>query len=390
MASAIVVGAGIFGASLAHRLAGEGWEVLLVDRDEPGHPRAESGGESRLIRSSHGADAWYARSARRARELWRALEEETGRELLVEAGLVWLAHREDGWEADSERVLRAEGIPVERLAPDSLHELFPSIRTDDLAFALHEPEAGILRARDCTRALAEAAVARGARLELGEAAVPDGRAVAVGGRRLEADLVVWSCGAWLARLFPQLVTLRITEQGLFFAAAPPEWSTPPLPGFVDYDGAAYGLGALDGHGVKIGSDLDGSDFEPDAWPRTPPAASERVAREVLRARFPALAEALFVESASCHYSLTADTHFIAAPHPEHDSVWIVGGGSGHGFKHGPAFAELLLDQIEGRTEPDPRFALGARLVDRSLRTAGSGGPRGMKSTVHSPQSTEMA
>jgi sarcosine oxidase len=378
VASAIVVGAGIFGASLGHRLAGDGWDVLLVDRDEPGHARAESGGESRLIRCSHGADAWYARSARRARDLWRELEEETGRELLVEAGIAWFAHRDDGWEADSERVLRGEGIPVERLAPERLPELFPSVRTDDLAFALFEPQAGVLRARDCTRALADAALTRGARLELGEPAAPDGAAVVVGGRRLEADLVVWACGAWLARLFPELVQLRVTEQGLFFVEAPPEWSTPPIPGFVDYDGAAYGLGALDGHGVKIGSDLDGAAFDPDSWPRTPPAASEPLARTALRSRFPALAELPFSEGASCHYSLTADTHFIAAPHPEHDSVWIVGGGSGHGFKHGPAFAELLVEQIEGRAEPDPRFALSERRADRSLRTAGAGGgPRGM-------------
>ena len=164
MASAIVVGAGIFGASLAHRLAGEGWDVLLLDRDEPGHGRAESGGESRLQRCSHGPDAWYARSARRARQLWRELEQETGSELLVQCGLVWFAHREDGWEAASERVLRAEGIPVERvLAPESRPRSSRGIHTDDLTFALHEPQAGVLRARECTRALVAAATARGAR-----------------------------------------------------------------------------------------------------------------------------------------------------------------------------------------------------------------------------------
>jgi sarcosine oxidase len=365
--SAIVVGAGVFGASLAHRLSGAGWDVLLVDREEPGSPRAESAGESRLIRYAHGVDAWYARSARRARELWRELEDETGRSLLVEAGLVWLAHVEGGWESESERVLRAAGIPVERVDPG---ELYPSIATDDLAFGLLEPEAGALRAREAARALVDAAVARGARLEVGEAAQPAGAGVLLGGRRREADLVVWACGAWLARLFPGLVDLRVTQQALFFVDVPPAWSTPPLPAFVDYDGAAYGLGALDGNGLKVGSDFDGPDYDPDTWPRTAPGESERRAREFLRRRFPALADTPFAASSNCHYSLTTDTHFIAAPHPEHDRVWIVGGGSGHGFKHGPAFAELLLAQIEGRRPPDPRFALGPREPDRSLRTAG--------------------
>jgi glycine/D-amino acid oxidase-like deaminating enzyme len=365
--SAIVVGAGVFGASLAHRLAGDGWEVTLVERDQPGCERAESGGESRLIRCAHGVDSWYARSARRARQLWRELETETGRSLLVECGLVWLAHREEGWETESERVLLAEGIPVERVDPAAL---FPDIHTDDLAFALLEPEAGVLRACECTRALADAAVARGARLELGEAARPDGASVLIGDRRLDADMVVWACGAWLASLFPELVQLRVTEQALFFVDVPPQWASPPLPAYVDYDGAAYGLGALDGNGFKVGSDFDGPEFDPDTWPRTPPAESERRAREFLRHRFPALGNEPFAASASCHYSLTTDTHFIAAPHPEHESVWMVGGGSGHAFKHGPAFAELLAHQLVGRAAPDPRFSLGSRAPDRSLRTAG--------------------
>ena len=185
-------------------------------------------------------------------------------------------------------------------------------------------------------------------------------------------------GGWLPALFPGLLAVRVTRQDvLHFGAPGPGWASPPVPGWVDYDGAAYGVGALGGDGMKVGSDFDGPQFDPDTWPRTPPAESERRAREFLRRRFPALADAPFARGASCQYSLTADTHFIAAPHPEHDGVWIVGGGSGHGFKHGPAFAELLLEQIEGRAKPDPRFAIGPRRRDRSLRTAGARGPRGM-------------
>src|SRR5918999_3644597 len=118
MASAIVVGAGVFGTSIARRLALDGWQVTLVDQYPPGHVRAASGGESRLIRCAHGADRWYARSARRARTLWRELEEESGTELLVEAGVVWLAHDDAGWEADSETVLGEESTPSTRLTAD--------------------------------------------------------------------------------------------------------------------------------------------------------------------------------------------------------------------------------------------------------------------------------
>ena len=64
-------------------------------------------------------------------------------------------------------------------------------------------------------------------------------------------------------------------------------------------------------------------------------------------------------------------HFVMAPHPDHDGrVWLLGGGSGHGFKHGPALAERFEPWLRGAEEPEPRFGLGARRGDVSLRTAG--------------------
>src|SRR5213592_3729218 len=122
MPSVIVCGAGVFGAATARQLAYEGWDVTLVEPVAAGHVRAGSGGESRLIRCSHGADAWHARSARRALDLWR--EVDPG--LVVEAGVAWFARREDGWEAASEATLHELGIACERVDPATL---FPSVRT---------------------------------------------------------------------------------------------------------------------------------------------------------------------------------------------------------------------------------------------------------------------
>src|SRR3989442_3848377 len=160
----VVVGAGTFGASLAWWLARAGERVTLVDQFEPGDARASSGGETRLLRCSHGSDAEYTTMARRARTLWRELEDESGEELFLECGVAWFAHREDGWEAASARTLAAEGIPAERLDLASAAELYPSFCGDDLAFVLFEPEAGVLRAQRAVRALAATAVSRGARI----------------------------------------------------------------------------------------------------------------------------------------------------------------------------------------------------------------------------------
>ena len=371
MASAVVVGAGIFGASLAHRLAKRGWRVTLVEQYEPGHARAASGGESRLIRFAHGSDRWYTRSAWRARALWEEIEQEAGRQLLVPAGLVWLAHRDDGWEAESERVLREEGIEAERLSAERASALFPDLAGEDLAFALHEPQAGVLRAQEAVRAVVALAVANGVRLVAGTAQ-PAGADAVVDGERLSADCVVWACGAWLAKLFPDLVEIRVTKQDVYFFGASAAWRTPGVPAWVDYDGAVYGLGDLDGRGVKVAPDFEGPHFDPDDDGPPSPEAEHR-AREYLARRFPSLARAPLAGVRTCPYALTRDTNFVVAPHPAHETVWLVGGGSGHGFKHGPALAEYVARLLEGVEEREERFALGPRAASRSLRTAGTAG-----------------
>ena len=374
MSSAIVVGAGIFGGSLAHELVTRGWEVTLVDRYPPGHVRAASGGESRLIRCAHADDVWYVRSARRAYERWLALEEETGASLLVPCGVLWLAHDETGWEAESEQVLAAEGVATERLAPEDAASLFPSFAGDDLAFCLLEPKAGVLRARDSTRAMVDLARKKGVRFLGGEAAPTEGAAVEVDGARLDADVVVWACGAWLAGLFPDHTRLRVTRQEVLHFGAPIAWETPPVPAWVDYDAAFYGVGDLDGRGVKLSPDREGPEFDPDKDDRAPSPGAERDARAYLGRRFPALADAPLVFSRVCPYSLTSDTNFLISRHPERERVWLLGGGSGHGFKHGPALGEYMADLLEGGGEPDERFGLGERGPGRSLRTAGTAPP----------------
>jgi sarcosine oxidase len=364
--SAVVVGAGVFGGSLALQLVSSGWEVTLVEQYPPGHVRAASGGESRLIRSAHGSSAWYTRSARRALELWRELERESGADLLVPSGVAWFFSRPNGWGAESERVLLEEGVPVERLSPEEGKRLFPSFDGKGLASILYEPEAGVLRAREATRVIAEQAVARGARFVSGTAR-PEGETVSVGDERLEADRIVWAGGAWLAGIFPGLVDLRVTRQDVYFFGAPAGWQAPSVPGWVDFDAGVYGVGDLDGRGFKASPDSEGPAFDPDAEDRVPSEEKEREARAYLALRFPALAGAPLVGTRSCPYSLTADTNFLVAPHPEHERVWLLGGGSGHGFKHGPALAEYVQGLLEEREVPDPMFGLGARPPGGGLR-----------------------
>ncbi|MBW3657180.1 MAG: FAD-dependent oxidoreductase [Actinobacteria bacterium] len=366
----IVVGAGVFGAATASELAGRGWDVVLVERYHPGHVRASSGGLSRVLRFGHGDDVWHTSSAYRSLAAWGELEQDVGEELVVRTGMMWFAHAEDGWEATTERTLRAAGIPVERLTPEDAARAFPSLATDDLAFVLHEPEAGAIRADRATRALVRQAERRGAEVVVGHAQRA-GDGVSVDGARLEADAVVWACGPWLPGLFPGLVHLRITRQEAVYFGAPAAWRASQVPTWVDYDGAAYGTGDIDGHGFKCAPDVEGDELDPDTEDRRPSPFSVERARELIGHRFPALAQAPVVQTRVCQYSLTADTRFVLAPVPEAPGVFVAGGGSGHGFKHGPTIGRVMADLVEGHAAPDPAFGLGPRHAGTKLRTAGA-------------------
>jgi sarcosine oxidase len=358
VSSATVVGAGVFGASTARELARRGWDVTLVEQYAPGTVRSASGGDTRLLRASHGSVDWYADLAWRARSAWLALQEETGTRIWEPVGVAWFAQRADGFEAASRESLRRLGIPYEWLSPDDAQRLYPSLRVDDLHAVLFEPDAGVLHARRATQLLVEDGERSGVSVRPGRVTPADGP---------RSDVVVWACGAWLPALFPEQVELTISRRDVFFFGGDASWRG--TPGFCDYDGLFYGHGEIAGLGVKIASDLPGGEIDPDTLERMPSRELERETRAYAARRFPALAETPIVGARVCQYALTGDTHFLVDRHPLHESWWLIGGGSGHGFKHGPALGEYVADCVEGKREPESFHALGRRSGHAGLRTA---------------------
>jgi glycine/D-amino acid oxidase-like deaminating enzyme len=362
VSSATVVGAGVFGAATARELALRGWDVTLVEQYAPGTVRSASGGDTRLLRFAHGDVDWYAELAKSARLSWIELEEATGTHIWEPIGLAWFARSDSGFEARSMASLDRLGVPYEWLAPDTARELYPSVHVDDLAGVLYEPEAGVLHARRATQLLVEDGERAGVIYESARMLPADDP---------HGDVVIWACGPWLASLFPQVVDLTVTRRDVFFFGAEGGWRG--TPGFCDYDASYYGHGEIAGLGVKVAPDIPGDEIDPDTLDRIPLPAWEHAAREYLGRRFPALAGAPVIGTRVCQYDLSRDTHFIVDRHPERESWWLIGGGSGHGFKHGPAFAEYVADCVEGKREREPFHALGPRTGDAGLRTGSYGG-----------------
>jgi glycine/D-amino acid oxidase-like deaminating enzyme len=353
VSTAAVVGAGVFGASTARELTRRGWDVTLVEQYMPGTVRSASGGDTRLLRFGHGDADWYTRLAVRARRLWIDLQDETRERIWEPVGVAWFESGDGDFTERSERTLAQLGLAAERLTPEEARRLYPSLGGDDLRSVLFEPDAGVLHARRATQLLA--------------AGIPSETRRATPADAPRADVVVWACGAWLAQTFPGLIELRITRRDVFFFGVDGSWAN--TPGFADYDSAFYGHGDIAGLGMKIASDGPGEDIDPDTLERLPLPESEPIAREYAARRFPALADAPVIGARVCQYALTGDTHFLVAPHPDRADWWLIGGGSGHGFKHGPALGEYVADCIERKREPEPFHALGPRVGHAGLRTA---------------------
>jgi glycine/D-amino acid oxidase-like deaminating enzyme len=384
MSDLVVVGAGTMGAWTALHATRGGRRTTLVDAFGAGHSRATSGDETRIIRASHGSDTFYTRWSREARDAWIALGEEVGERLFVDAGAVWFAHRDDGFEAASLATLAAARIPAERLDPAELEARWPQVSGEGLAFALFEPEAGVLMARRGVMAAVRAFARAGGRFELASVS-PGARegdrlvdVVAADGSRVAGDAFVFACGPWLPRLFPNAVggLVRVTKQDVLFFGPPPgdgrfaaEW----LPAWVDYDASFYGVPAIDGRGFKAAPDRYGPVFDPSLGERIVDPETVRLTRRFLRRRFPSLADQPVVETRVCQYETTPDTHFLIDRHPELSNVWLVGGGSGHGFKHGPAIGRHVVGLLDGGapTNEEARFSLARpRQPEAGLRTGG--------------------
>lgn len=366
-----VIGAGVFGAWIAWHLASAGERVLLIDQYGAAHSRASSGGETRVIRMAYGPDAIYTRMSQRSLQQWQALFAAIGRpELFQRTGVLWMARRGNAAAEASLGVLAAAAVDHQVLDAAELRQRYPQIATPDDGWAILEPGSGGLLARRAVQAVVADACRKGVVLA-GDRIAPVtgiGRLATLrsaAGRAVHADRHVLACGPWLGKLLPELLGPRIfpTRQEVHYFGIPPgegRFAAAQMPTWMDFDRDWYGLPDIEARGFKLACDVHGPAIDPDHAERVPGAAGIAAAREFVATRFPALAGAPLIASEVCQYENTHNGDFLIDRHPEFDNLWIAGGGSGHGFKHGPAVGEYLAGVLRGETMPEPRFSLARK------------------------------
>lgn len=374
-ADTIVVGAGVFGAWTARHLQRMGRRVMLIDAWGPAHARASSGGESRLTRGSYGADLVYTEMALESLGEWSALSARAELPLFHRAGVLFFFPTREEYVDKTIEVHRRLRLPTELLDRRQLDRRFPQIDFDGILLGLYEPQFGALMARRSVQTLVAEFVAAGG--EYRQASVlpvggKPGRPLQgidlAGGGHLSADRYVFACGPWLPKLFPELLGSRIfpTRQEIFFFAPPAgdsSYSVGRFPGWADFNGGDiyYGFPDLEGRGVKIAHDAHGPPIDPDKGDRAFSGSALADVRAFMRRRFPGLADRPLSEARVCQYENSANGDFLIDWHPEMANVLLVGAGSGHGFKHGPAVGRYAARLLEGRLDRiEPRFSLASK------------------------------
>jgi sarcosine oxidase len=336
----------------------------------------------------YGADEIYTRSAMRSLQLWQELFARVDEPLFHQTGVLWLAHENDPYPVETAETFEELGIHFEKLTTTEVSARYPQIGLDGISWAMLEVESGVLLARRAVQAVVREAIRTGVKYlqeavappVSGAAGVPpvnhaqDARATkqklnyitTASGQRISAGAYVFACGAWLPKIFPELLADRIhpTRQEVFYfstAAGGQSFSVPPLPTWIDFKDEAYGLPDTEGHGVKIAIDRHGPPFDPDDGNRSVSAEGLAEVRRYLTRRLPALKDSPVTEARVCQYENTSNGDFLIDLHPEFENVWLVGGGSGHGFKHGPVVGKYVAARIEGSTEGiEPRFSLASK------------------------------
>lgn len=363
----VVIGAGIAGVMTALSLIRKGHRVTLMDRWAPGHSRASSTDYTRLFRSAHGSDRMYTVWSRDARLAWIELQAELETTLYLECGALILAEAgNSSWEDATIPIFDELDIPYTKFNPDDFSFHFPQFSTRNLAYGIYEPEAGAIMAHRTIVQTVQLFEREGGQVLRKHVKTNEQEQLIVDNLPLEADLIVVCAGPWLRDLYPRTVgpILEVVRQNIIYTSTPDAstaYDADNMPCWIDHGLSAYGAPSVNGNGVKAAIYWTEAIIDLDNDDRVVDRATFVRTRIYLEHRFPGLVGQQAVDQKACQISMTPDTHFIVDFHPKYANVLIVGGCSGHLFKHGPVLGEFAAGVGLKEFGTAERFKLGTRM-----------------------------
>jgi sarcosine oxidase len=372
---AIVVGLGAMGSAVLYQLSRRGKRVLGLEAFASEHQLGSWHGESRVIRMAYFEHPNYVPLLRRAYELWRELERDSGEDLLTEAGGLMIGTPDSELVSGSLASARQHGLEHELLAADEVQLRYPGLHLQADEVALWEPRAGFLRPERCVATFVRAAHAAGAETRYGEPvrswqAGAQGVEIQTDLGRYAADQVVIACGARISSLLGDDIPPITAERIPLFWMQPSEpdlFAPGRLPIYL-WEVAAgehfYGFPHIEWPGVKVARHHSGEVCDPDRVERAVSVDDERKLRSAIAERIPAL-NGPVLSSLVCLYENSPDGHFLIDRLARCANIIYAGGFSGHGFKFASVVGEILADLVtRGRATPDADFLRAERLGER--------------------------
>ncbi len=418
----IVIGAGIWGGWTAYHLRDRGARVTLIDAYGPGNSRSTSGDESRGVRSSYGdravGDLWTP-WARASIERWSLFEKEWGpvfrTKFFHQTGDVIMRATEEPFIKKTLELWKTNNVPHEVLSGDEARKRWPVIDARDITIAITEPDAGVVRARASTQAIAAIGQQMGVKLVIGRARLGEIRGDQLQGVILEdgtvirGDSYVFACGPWLRKLFPYLDNrMRVPLGYVCYFGVPvgdSRFTYPNLPSYNFSGVTGWAMLPTDSRGFRVRGAI--APPAPPAPPGAPPTApapaapaatttvgatparpatpidplqqdpdtssrwssQERIegSRRFLAARFPLLANAPLLETRACHYESSINGNFIIDHVPNTANAWIAGVGQAEGFKFAPLVGEYVAQRVLGNPG-DPKLVTAFKLPTEEYET----------------------
>ena len=370
---AIVAGLGAHGSAAAYHLAKRGQSVLGFDRFARGHTLASFGGLSRIIRLSYYEHASYVPLLKRAWDLWRELERDSGAMLLTQTGGLYMGPPDGELVSGSLASAQTHDLEHEVLDNAELRRRYPVFAPDRDWVGVFDAQAGWLAPERSVETHLREAERHGATLRFAEPVERwerDGEGVRVttAAGSYRARRLVIAAGSWLPRLLPQLALHLWVERNVLFWFEPrgQHEAFAKLPVYIveDTDRLYYGFPYDPGNGLKMAGLHFGDRVDPDTVDREPSAVDEERVRTWLRRRMP-LANGERRRAQVCMYTNSPDGHFII---DREGPVTYASACSGHGFKFASAVGEILADlAITGHSSVEIGFLSGDRLASGTMK-----------------------